>query len=230
MRTVAIIIARGGSKRIPKKNINLFFGKPIISYSIDLALKSNLFDNVIVSTDSDEIAKIASHYGAQIPFKRPERLASDDATTDEVLSHALQWLNKENKDLRFACCIYPTAPLLKVEYLKIGLKLLRETGATSAISVTQFSYPIFRSLKINESGRLEMYWPKYLKSPSQDLPKAYHDAGQFYWVDVDKYLEEQQVFSIDSIPVMIPPELIQDIDTSDDWKMAEKLYKISRDN
>lgn len=227
MKTVAIITARGGSKRILKKNIKLFSGKPIIAYSIKAAIDSQLFDRVIVSTDSDEITEVAAHYGAEIPFKRPAELADDYAGTDEVLIHALRWLEENDRAYDYACCIYPTAPMLRVESVKKGLEILKKTGATSAFSVTTYSYPISRSLKINKQGRLEKYWSGYVDARSQDLEEAYHDAGQFYWVSVDKYLKEKRILSPDSVPVAIKRYLVQDIDTPEDWEMAEKLYKLN---
>jgi len=228
MNTVAIITAREGSKRIPKKNIKLFLGKPLITYSIQVVLESGLFERIVVSTDSDEIASVAKEYGAEIPFKRPTELADDYTGTDEVFIHALRWLHENDKIYNYACCIYPTAPMLKAKYLKNGLESLIKNKAASAFSVTTYPYPIFRSLKLNKQGRLEMIWPEYHKTRSQDLPEAFHDAGQFYWVDVEKYFSEKRIYSKDSIPVFIPRYLVQDIDTPEDWEMAEKLYQINQ--
>ena len=225
MNAVAIIPARGGSKRIPRKNIRKFFDKPIIAYSIEKAILSEIFYRVIVSTDDEEIESISKQFGAEVPFKRPIELADDYTGTDEVFIHALKWLNENDRHYDYACCIYPTAPLLNVDYIKKGFELLKENEATSAFSVTTYAYPIFRSLKINKINRLEMIWKEYSEIRSQDLPKAYHDAGQFYWVDVKKYLKEKKIFSTDSIPVIIPRFLVQDIDTNHDWEFAEKLYK-----
>ena len=222
---VAVIPARGGSKRIPRKNIKFFLGKPIIAYSIAAARESNLFDRVLVSTDDIEITEVAEHYGAEVPFSRPAELADDYTGTDEVFVHALEWLIDNNKNYDYACCIYPAAPLLNLDFLKKGLEMLREKEATSAFSVTTYAYPISRSLKINKINRLEMLWKEYSETRSQDLPVTYHDAGQFYWVNVKKYLKEKKLFSTDSIPVIIPRFLVQDIDTMQDWEFAEKLYK-----
>ena len=225
MNAVAIITARGGSKRIPRKNIRKFFDKPIIAYSIEKAILSEIFYRVIVSTDDEEIESISKQFGAEVPFKRPIELADDFTGTDEVFIHALKWLNRNDRPYDYACCFYPTAPLLNVDFIKKGLELLREKEATSAFSVTTYAYPIFRSLKINKTNRLEMFWKEYNETPSQDLPEAFHDAGQFYWVDVKKYLKEKKIFFIDSIPIIIPRFLVQDIDNMHDWEFAEKLYK-----
>ena len=227
---VAVIIARGGSKRIPRKNIRNFAGKPIIAYSIEVAMNSKMFERIIVSTDSLEVAEISRTYGAEIPFRRPAELANDHAGTDEVFIYALQWLHENDRSYDFACCIYPTAPLLKAQYLKEGLKCLKQSKATTSISVAAYRSPIFRSLKVNERGRLIMNWEKYYDCRSQDLPEAYHDAGQFYWVDVKKYLQEKRVWSQDSVPVVIPFNYVMDIDTEDDWKAAEIMFESIKGN
>ncbi len=225
MKMVAIIPARGGSKRILKKNIKYFLGQPIIAYSINVARKSELFDRIIVSTESKKIAAVAVKYGAEAPFKRPFELADDYTGTDEVFIHALEWLQENERSYDYACCIYPTAPLLKVKYLKKGLEILVKNEATSAFSVTTYPYSIFRSLKINEYKRLEMIWPEHRMTRSQDLPEAYHDAGQFYWVDIKKYLIERKILSEDSVPLILPRILVQDIDNIEDWEIAEKMYQ-----
>jgi pseudaminic acid cytidylyltransferase len=224
-KIVAILPARGGSKRIPQKNIKDFLGKPIIAYSIETALKSDIFDKVIVSTDSDEIAEVAIQYGAEVPFIRPNEFSDDFTGTDEVIIHALKWLKANNgENFNYVCCIYSTAPFIQIEYLKKGLELLKKYNSTSAFSVTSYPYQILRSLKINSKGRIEMICPQYFDKRSQDLPEAYHDAGQFYWANVDKYLIEKRFFSKDSIPIVIPRYLVQDIDTLEDWELAEKLF------
>ena len=221
---VAIIPARGGSKRIPGKNVRDFCGQPIIGYSIRAALTSGLFEQVIVSTDASEIAEVARHFGADIPFVRPKELADDYATTNAVFIHALHWLDAQSQLPEFACCIYPTAPFLFPSDLTRGLNTLQETEATSAFSVTTFNFPIFRALRIGEGGRLSMFWPEHREARSQDLPEACHDAGQFYWVDTKKYLEEGQLFSKDAVPVPLPRFRVQDIDTFEDWRRAELMY------
>ena len=225
MTAVAIIPARGGSKRIPKKNIKIFAGKPIIAYSIEAAKESELFDRIIVSTDSEEIVKVSAKYRAEIPFTRPIELSDDYTGTDEVFIHAIEWLLENDKPYDYACCIYPTAPLLKVDYLKKGLELLKKNEATSTFTVTTFPSPIFRALKINKENRVEVIWPEYEDYGSQDLPKAYHDAGQFYWVKVDKYIKERRIWSKDAMPIVLPRYLVQDIDTIEDWETTEMLFQ-----
>lgn len=226
MSTVAIIPARGGSKRIPKKNIKLFAGKPIISYSIKAVQETNLFDRIIVSTDSKEIAEVAKSYGAEAPFIRPAELADDFTGTIPVLIHALNWLNEHDSATNYFCCIYATAPFIHPKFIKKGLDLIKNKNATTAFSVTTFPYPIFRALKIGEDGRIEMFWPEHEISRSNDLPEAYHDAGQFYWGNTKRFLTEKKLFSSDSVPVILPRYLVQDIDTPEDWETAEKMYSV----
>lgn len=228
MHAVAIIPARGGSKRIPGKNIKPFAGQPIIAYSLQAAKATGLFDNIIVSTDSEEIAQVAREFGAEVPFMRPRDLADDHTGTDKVIIHALHWLMDHGHSVRFVCCIYPTAPLLRAEFIRKGYNLLVENEGTSAFSVTTFPYPIFRALKINEAGMLGMIWPEHLKTRSQDLLEAYHDAGQFYWAKVKQYLLEQSFFSNKAIPVILPRYLVQDIDSVEDWETAELLFEVLR--
>lgn len=224
MNIVAIIPARGGSKRITNKNIRHFAGKPIIAYSILAAIASNLFNRIIISTDSDEIANTAKAYGAEVPFKRPEELSDDFTGTAPVILHSLNWLAENGKAAEYFCCIYATAPFLRPKYLKKGLDLLIAKEATTSFTVTSYSYPIFRALKIEDSDRIKMLWPEYERSRSNDLPPIYHDAGQFYWGDTKKFLKEQRLFSSDSVPVVLPGNMVQDIDTPDDWDQAEKMY------
>ncbi len=225
MKNVAIIPARGGSKRIPSKNIKEFLGKPIIGYSIEAAKQSGLFEKIVVSTDSKRIAEVANRYGAETPFMRPEEIADDFTTTATVLAHALQWLAAHSSEPQYACCIYATAPFIQVQYLQEGYELLTSKGAASVFPVTTFPFSIFRALKINGDGRLAMFWPQYELTRSNDLPEAYHDAGQFYWVDCKVFLQKQQLYSDDSLPVVVPRHLVQDIDTPEDWTRAEMMYK-----
>ena len=224
MGKVAIIPARGGSKRIPNKNIKVFAGQPIISYSINAAKDSKLFDRIILSTDSKEIAEIGKSYGAEVPFMRPSELADDYTGTVDVLIHALNWLNVHDKFYNYFCCIYATAPFLNKVFINKAFDILRENKAVSAFSVTSYPYPIFRALKIDTNNRVKMFWPEHLHSRSNDLSEAYHDAGQFYWCDTKKFLKEEIVFSSDSVPVILPRYLVQDIDTPEDWETAEKLF------
>jgi pseudaminic acid cytidylyltransferase len=229
MSTVAIIPARGGSKRIPRKNVKRFAGLPMIAHSIGAAQRANVFDRIVVSTDDDEIAGVAVQYGAEVPFRRPVALSDDFATTDAVLGHAVEWLAEHGETVEYFCCIYATAPFLRPEYLLQGLKLLRTTGAATAFSVATYQSTIFRALKLNERGRLEMLWPENRARRSQDLAVAYHDAGQFYWADADKYRVQKQVYSDDAVPVVLPRRLVQDIDTQEDWEAAERMYEALRE-
>lgn len=218
---VCIIPARGGSKRIAKKNIRDFCGKPMIAHSIAAAKASGVFDRIVVSTDSQEIAAVAKEYGAEVPFMRPDELSDDYATTDDVLVHALQELD----GVEIACCLYATAPFVQPEYLRQGLDALKQSNATSAFSVTTFAFPIFRALKVNDTGALEMVWPENRTVRSQDLPEAVHDAGQFYWMNVSKYLPSAVMYAPDSVPVVLPRHLVQDIDTPEDWARAELMFQ-----
>ena len=223
---IAIIPARAGSKRIPGKNIKLFAGRPIIHYSIEAAQKAGCFDKVIVSTDSEKIAQVAKDVGAEVPFIRPAELSDDYTDTQDVLVHALGWLEEHDYKTEYLCCIYPTAPFLLPEYILKGYKIITEKRVSSVFPVTTFPYPIFRALRINETGNLEMIWPKYENFRSQDLTEAYHDAGQFYWLQCDTFLKKRRIFSPDAMPVLLPRYLVQDIDALEDWETAERMLKI----
>lgn len=198
----------------------------MIAYSIQAALKTKLFNSIIVSTDSMELANIAITYGAEVPFIRPAELSDDFTGTDAVILHALNYLIDHGADIQYVCCIYATAPFINSAYIKKGFDLLKKENATSAFTVTTYPYPIYRSLKISEDGRLQMIWPDYMNVRSQDLSEAYHDAGQFYWTDAQKYLIEKKIFSKDAVPVVLPRYLVQDIDTDEDWQRAEAMYKV----
>lgn len=225
---VAIIPARGGSKRIPRKNVKLFSGIPMIAHSVRAARAAGVFDRIIVSTDDAEIAVIARQYGAETPFVRPPELADDFAGTDAVILHALEWFAARGEPVQEFCCIYATAPFVQASDLRRGLDLLRERQAATAFSVTTYAYTIFRSLKINGDGRVEMFWPENFSKRSQDFPEACHDAGQFYWGDTAKYLVERRLFSSNSVPVLIPRSRVQDIDTLEDWERAELMFSVLR--
>jgi pseudaminic acid cytidylyltransferase len=227
--TIAIIPARGGSKRIPRKNIKEFCGKPIIAYSIEAALISGILDEVIVSTDDHEIAEVAEQYGAKVPFRRPPELAGDDVATLAVIAHAIRWFQQNRGSLDFVCCIYATAPFIRAHYLVQGLKMLKEhRDANFVFSVTSYASPILRSLKRNPDGTVSMNWPEHELTRSQDLPEALHDAGQFYWGRPRSFFESKGTFSARSYPVLLPRYLVQDIDTPEDWEMAERMYRASR--
>ena len=223
-KCVCIIPARGGSKRIPKKNIKDFFGKPLISYTIETALKSNLFDKVVVSTDDETIAQVAKKYGAEVPFLRPFELSDDFTGTGAVISHALSYLKSQGENYDFVCSIYATAPLLQIKYLKEGFEKLQNSEAVNAFSATSMPFPIQRTFKLNEDGSCEMFWPENFSKRSQDLEESYQDAGQFYWKNLHKQSGDV-MFGKDSIPIILPRHLVQDIDTLEDWERAEYLYQ-----
>jgi len=225
---VAIIPARGGSKRIPKKNIKDFHGKPLIAYSIEVALNSKLFDRVIVSTDDEEIASIAKEYGAEVPFLRPKNLSDDFTGTEDVIVHVLNQLQDSGKCYKYACTLYATAPLLQEKYLIEGFEKLKNSTAIYAFSVTSMPFPIQRTFKIDDNNRCEMFTPQYYLTRSQDLEEAYQDAGQFYWRKIDQKSHEI-MFGKDSIPIVLPRYLVQDIDTLEDWKRAEIMYQILKE-
>lgn len=228
MSAVCVIPARGGSKRIPKKNIRPFLGKPIIAYSIQAALETGVFDTVIVSTDTEEIASVAAQYGAEIPFMRSADLSDDFTSTHDVVKDAATRCVALDPKLEFICCLYATAPLVTSSYLKEGFEKLKNSSATMAYSVTAFDFPILRSVQISEDGSTQMFWPEYERSRSQDLPKAFHDAGQFYWYRVEDLLAGKPISFNGSLPVILPGELVQDIDTEEDWKLAELKYSHAR--
>ncbi|AXX90884.1 pseudaminic acid cytidylyltransferase [Arcobacter suis] len=223
-KTVAIIPARGGSKRIPRKNIKLFHGKPLIAYSIEVALKSKLFDKVIVSTDDEEIAKIAKEYGAIVPFMRPKELSDDFTGTGAVVNHALGYLKSVGETYDFVCTIYATAPFLDEKYLIEGLEKLKNSSAKNAFSCTSMPFPIQRTFKITKDEKCEMFWPENFSKRSQDLEEAYQDAGQFYWINFN-IKSDEIIFGRDSIPIILPRFLVQDIDTLEDWNRAEYMYE-----
>ena len=222
---IAIIPARIGSKRIPKKNIKDFLGKPLISYSIEVALETKLFEKVIVSTDSQDVANIACKYGATVPFLRPKELSDDYTGTRAVVEHALDFLKKQGEFYEYVCTIYATAPLLKKKYLIEGYDVLVKSSAINAFSSTSMPYPFQRTFKITNDGRCEMFFLEFFLSRSQDLEEAYQDAGQFYWRKLNK-VDKSIMFGNDSIPIILPRYLVQDIDTPEDWKRAEIIYEL----
>jgi len=225
IKSVAIIPARGGSKRIPRKNIKIFYGKPLIAYSIEVALESKLFDKVIVSTDDEEIATIAREYGAEVPFLRPKELSDDFTGTEDVVNHTLDFLKNNNELYDYVCTIYATAPLLQKKYLIEGFEKLKNSTAINAFSATSMPFPIQRTFKLNADGRCEMSTPEHYMTRSQDLEETYQDAGQFYWKKLNKKSSEI-MFGKDSIPIILPRHLVQDIDTLEDWKRAEIMYEV----
>jgi pseudaminic acid cytidylyltransferase len=225
MSAVAIIPARGGSQRIPRKNIKPFNGEPMIVHSIRAALASGVFDQVVVSTDDEEIADVARVHGAKVPFMRPADLADAWTGTTAVIHHALCTLDALDQHFDYACCIYATAPLLQARFLRQGLEALAAApGKSYAFSVCSFGFPVQRALLIDDEGCLNAMHPEYRSVRSQDLPVAYQDAAQFYWGRSEAWLRGDTVFSELSLPVILPRHLVQDIDSPEDWLRAEYLY------
>ena len=223
---ICVIPARGGSKRIPRKNIKEFNGKPIIAYSIEAALKSNCFDQVIVSTDDDEIAEVAKKYGAQVPFLRPDELSNDYAGTIPVIKHAIEWMEDNKNSVENVCCLYATAPFIRPQIISQAYQQLNNSKADYCFSVTSFVFPIQRAIKIVEKNKVSMFYPEHFNTRSQDLEEAYHDAGQFYWGYPKSWSKGVTMFSDRSAPVVLPRYRVQDIDTIEDWKRAEVLFKV----
>lgn len=222
---LAIIPARGGSKRIPRKNIKLFCGKPMIAWSIEAALKSACFDKIIVSTDDCEIAKVARQWGAIVPFMRPVELSDDYTGTIPVISHAIEWFLAEGEKIEEVCCLYATAPFVRPEDIRRGLDALNEKNCDYAFSVTSYAFPIQRAIRINAEDRVEMFNPEHFNTRSQDLDEAWHDAGQFYWGKADAWLSDRMIFTPHSAPVRLERHHVQDIDTPEDWIRAEWMFK-----
>ncbi|TGK78483.1 pseudaminic acid cytidylyltransferase [Leptospira noumeaensis] len=226
MTNICIIPARGGSKRIPRKNIKLFHGKPMIAYSIETAIQSKLFDRVIVSTDDLEIAEVSRQYGAEVPFMRPSELSDDQTATIPVIAHAIQWIIREGIQVDCVACIYATAPFILENDLINGEKIFRKGGWEYVFSATSFGFPIFRGFKKDTDGNIEMFFPEHFGTRSQDLPEAFHDAGQFYFGKPSAWLEGKRIFDKWSSIIELPRWRVQDIDTGDDWERAEVLYKM----
>lgn len=221
--SIAIITARGSSKRIPRKNIKEFCGTPIMNYSIEAALGANIFTEVMVSTDDEEIAEIAREAGAQVPFMRSSETAGDYATTDDVIMEVLEWYRKQGKKFETFCCLYPTAPFVTPEKLQTAMGLLDK--ADSVMPVVAFSYPPQRCVVLNEKGELRMKWPEYAKTRSQDLEPYYHDCGQFYCCRTKPFMEYKTMDLPHMIPMFISSLEVQDIDNIEDWEIAELKYR-----
>lgn len=221
---VAIIPARGGSKRIPKKNIKVFHGKPMIAYSIEAAIASGCFDRVIVSTDDVDIAAVAKDYGAEVPFLRPAELSDDYTTTMDVIAHAIHWCQNEGCNIEAVCCLYATAPFVQPEDLRKGYALLQETDVQFTFSATSFAFPIQRAIKLDKDACVSMFSPENERIRSQDLEEAFHDAGQFYWGKTRAFLAKLSIFSSHSKAIILPRKRVQDIDTLEDWELAEALF------
>ena len=228
---IAIIPARGGSKRIPRKNIKAFCGKPMIAWSIEAAQESDCFDRIIVSTDDEEIAEISRNYGVEAPFVRPTELSDDHTSTNPVIAHAIQWQKKNGEEPTAVCCVYATAPFLCGEDLRKGLEILEGTRCDYVFSVTSYAFPIQRAVRITDCNRIEMFNPHYFNNcpqtfqdtRSQDLEESYHDAGQFYWGLADSWLSGKSFYTPDSAPIILPRWRVQDIDNFEDWHNAERI-------
>ena len=225
---LAIITARGGSKRIPRKNIKPFCGKPIIRYSIDAAKQSGIFDTVMVSTDDEMIASISRAAGAEVPFFRSIETSNDYATTSDVLFEVLEQYSIRDTAFDYLCCIYPTAPFINSELINTGMRLLINSGADSVIPVVRFSFPPQRGFVI-KSDNLQMLYPEHLTTRSQDLQPMYHDAGLFYCVNIISFMIQRKLLMLHSLPLILPEEEVQDIDNEEDWKIAELKYRILLD-
>jgi pseudaminic acid cytidylyltransferase len=222
---IAVIPARGGSKRIPRKNIKLFGGLPMIAWSIRAANASHCFDHIIVSTDDDEIAQVAKAYGAEVPFIRPTELSDDHTGTIAVVAHAIAWKNSQGSPATDVCCLYATAPFVEPSDIAQGYEVLQSSGADYAFSVTSYGFPIQRAIRITPDQRVQMFQPEHFNTRSQDLEEAWHDAGQFYWGHAHAWLTHQPLFTEAAAPVLIPRYRVQDIDTPEDWERAEWLLR-----
>lgn len=222
---IAIIPARGGSKRIPRKNIRPFLGKPIMAWAIDVARESRLFDHVVVSTDDDEVAEVAQRHGAEVPFRRPAELATDEASTDAMLVQAIGDCQRVYGPFSTGCCVYPTSPFITHAELERGLSLLREHRATSAFPVVKYDFPIQQAFVL-DGVRPRAKWPQALFERTQNLEEHHHDAGLFYWFDVQKYLPVKDLYCADCVAFPIPPERCQDINTLEDWTAAELKFEL----
>jgi len=227
MSNLAIITARGGSKRIPRKNIRDFCGKPIIAYSIEAAIRSGCFDEVMCSTDDEEIASVARRFGAEVPFLRSAETSNDFATTADVLNEVISEYQKRGKSFEFFCCLYPTAPFVNAERIRKGYEAMVAKNAAGAMPVVRYSYPIQRALCISDDV-ISMREPEHLRSRSQDLEPMYHDAGQYYWYRTADFLGNPNIMTSSPVAVITPESEVQDIDTLEDWKMAELKFKLMK--
>jgi pseudaminic acid cytidylyltransferase len=221
--TVAIVPARGGSKRIPRKNIRPFLGRPILARVLDELRAAGSFSEIMVSTEDAEIAAVARASGAAVPFLRSPENSGDDATTAAVLLEVVAAYEKLGRRFDALCCVYPTAVFVTPALLREGLRLLRETQADCVVPVLRYSFPIQRALRV-DGGRLHMFHPEHMNTHSRDLPQAFHDAGQFYWLRTDRFLAQKSVYMRDAVPLHIDELQAHDIDTEDDWRIAELKF------
>ena len=223
---LCIIPARGGSKRIPRKNIKEFCGQAMIGYSIEAAITSQCFDKVVVSTDDQEIAQVAISFGAEVPFIRPYELANDHVATIPVVKHAIEWLDEQGQSPTDVCCLYATAPFIQSKTISKAFQQLQESKSDYCFSVTSFAFPIQRSIRITQDHKVDMFYPENFHVRSQDLEEAYHDAGQFYWGKAQAFKDELPIFSEKATPYILPRYLVQDIDTMEDWIRAEAMHRV----
>ena len=226
IKILAIIPARGGSKRIPRKNIKNFAGQPIIKYSIDAAKESAIFDEIMVSTDDKEVSEISKSFGAEVPFFRSPENSNDTAGTAPVILEVLEEYKKLGREFDYVCCIYPTAVFVTGERLQKAKQILIDSNADSVVPVMRFGYPIQRALKIKKDGKVEMFWPENYSARSQDLEPAYHDCGQFYFFKVSSFLKQKLLFMKSTISLEVPESEAQDIDNEEDWKLAEIKFNL----
>ena len=228
MKKLAIIPARGGSKRIPKKNIKNFLGVPVISYAIKAAIESNAFEKIIVSTDCKEIAEISKKFGAEIPFFRSKQNSNDFASTDDVIQEVLEYYSNIGEDFEYACCIYPVNPFLKVDNINSGLVKLIDNNFDCVFSAVKYSYPIQRAFRIDQEKKIKMLNPKNYLKRSQDLSETFHDAAQFYWFKVSSFIKEKKLWTDNTSVIVIAESEVQDIDNKTDWEIAEIKFKIQK--
>ena len=224
---LCVIPARGGSKRIQNKNIKNFCGKPIIVWSIESAVTSKCFDKIIVSTDDTEIADLAKSYGLDVPFKRPKELSDDYTGTVPVISHAIKWQIENDQKPLYVCCLYATAPFTTSNHLQNAFELLKNSKYDYVFPATSYSYPIQRSFRIKNNNKLEMFNPEHYNSRSQDLEEAFHDLGQFYWGPAESWLKEKPIISENAYPLIVPRNIALDIDTIEDWEIAERMFEVN---
>lgn len=220
---IAVIPARGGSKRIPRKNIKSFNGKPMIAWSIEAVKRSKIFDKILVSTDDKEIAKVSQDFGAEVPFLRPAELSDDFVGTNDVIAHAIKWLIDNNWSVTLACCVYATSPFLNFIDLQESYKIIKTDKWSYVFSASEYSNNVYRSFSLEKGGGVEMLFPEKFFSRSQDLPISLHDAGQFYWGSVEAWLTKKKFFEKHSFPFILPNWRVHDIDNLQDWKRAEMM-------
>lgn len=221
---LCVIPARGGSKRIPRKNVRSFAGRPMLSWSVEAALSSGLFERVMVSTDDEEMAAVARQAGAEVPFLRPRALADDMTGTQAVTRQAIVWHRQQGLDVQWACCLYATAPFVRAEDLCAAYEKLRASQKSFVFSVTSYAFPIQRALRLTAAGEIEAFYPEHRQTRSQDLEPAWHDAGQFYWGRAQAFIDEEALFSHASLPLILPRHQVQDIDSEEDWLRAELMF------